>query len=90
MTRIPAPVLFALAILILWPAAQVATLLLLRMRVQDLAIRAIAHFGQTQISAAHVPVWAKVLSGALLASCFAIASRHQVETFLKTLEKGLN
>jgi hypothetical protein len=86
MTGIPAPVLLAFAILILWPAAQIATLLLFKMRVQELAVRTIGGLGHQQILVSHVPIWAKVVGGALLAFSFVIASHHQLKTIL---EKGL-
>jgi len=86
MTRIPAPVLFAFVLLILWPAAQVATLLILKMRVQDIAFRALRLAGQHQVSAVHVPMWAKILGGALLAFSFVVASHQQLKMLM---DKGL-
>ncbi len=86
MTHIPAPIFLAFAILILWPAAQVVSLLLYRMRVQQLAVRTIGRLGHTQVSALQVPIWAKVVGGALLAFSFVIASHHQLRSIL---EKGL-
>ena len=86
MMRIPVPVLLAFAILIVWPAAQIATLLLFRMRVQELAIRAANHLGTPQTLALHVPIWAKLVGGALLAFGFIVASQHQLRAIL---EKGL-
>ena len=89
MTRVPAPVLFAFAFLILWPAAQIATLLLFRVRVQELALRAVRFAGQQQVSGLHVPIWAKVVGGALLAFSFVIASHNQLNQLKTLIEKGL-
>jgi hypothetical protein len=86
MTRIPAPVLLAFVILIFWPAVQVAALLIFRMRIQELAIKGMGRLGQPQRLALHVPVWAKVVGGALLAVGFVVASQHQLRTII---EKGL-
>ena len=89
MTRVPPPVLLAFAVLFLWPAAQIVTLLLFRMRVQELALRAVGFSGQRQLSALHLPVWAKVVGGALLAFSFVIASHNQLNQLKTLIEKGL-